>query len=696
MALWNYHCKNTHKKVTEITVNALALPVSCLGYNEERTQQFKNLRLMTLGDLLLYLPTRYAQSTQLTPINLLETEQTALVFGKIENLVIPSTGNTLSFYVNDGTGRLGVRLLNFKPGEASALKKATNIQCEGKVGFYLEMVRPKYKIRGKNDGVVLDKTLTPIYRSTKGLKQEVLRKAILQALRICAPDLVDYLPEELLKHFGYPDLLTALQQVHTPTAGINPLLALQRLSHEELIVHYLSLRHARQYAKQWKAPIFLPNKRVAKEFLDSLPFKLTGAQQRVIAEIAKDCTHAQPMLRLVQGDVGSGKTLVAAMTALLAISNGYQVALMAPTELLAEQHYRNFGGWLEPFAHQILYLTGQLKGKARDQGLADLAEGKVQLAIGTHALFQEQVQFKKLGLIIIDEQHRFGVDQRLALRDKGEHGDSHPHQLVMTATPIPRTLAMMQYADLDVSIIDELPPNRQPVVTRVLSANRREEIIARIHNWVATKRQAYWVCTLIEESDVLQGEAAETTAQMLAEALPNVRIGLVHGRMKAAEKAAVMQAFKLHEIDLLVATTVIEVGVDVPNSGLMIIENPERLGLSQLHQLRGRVGRGEGESYCLLLYSSLPEMARERLKIMRENTDGFVIAEMDLELRGAGEVLGTRQKGQMRFKTVNPERDGALFETIPKWGDALLTAAPENVPLLIERWLSTAVSYVEV
>jgi ATP-dependent DNA helicase RecG len=435
--------------------------------------------------------------------------------------------------------------------------------------------------------------------------------------------------------------------------------------------------------------------------LATLPFSLTKAQLRVIDEIQVDCAKPEPMLRLVQGDVGSGKTLVAAVTALVAIKNGYQVALMVPTELLAEQHCRNFTNWFLEFDIRILFLTGQLKGKARAEGLKALAAGQIDLVIGTHALFQEQVQFKKLGLTIIDEQHRFGVHQRLALRDKGRHqtrkGDElYPHQLVMTATPIPRTLAMMNYADLDVSIIDELPPNRTPVITRVISAQRREEVIAKIDEWVRRTYQAYWVCTLIEDSEVMQGEAAIATSELLTQALPNVRVGLVHGRMKAAEKESVMSAFKAQELDLLVATTVIEVGVDVPNAALMVIENPERLGLSQLHQLRGRVGRGKIESYCILLYSSLPDMAQERLTIMRESNDGFVIAEKDLEIRGAGEVLGTRQKGQLRFKTVVFPRDEYLIESVQEIGDKLVDRIPQNIPLLINRWLSNAESYVDV
>lgn len=443
--------------------------------------------------------------------------------------------------------------------------------------------------------------------------------------------------------------------------------------------------------------MFNEEARLTAQFLSTLPFALTGAQRRVLDEIVADCRQAKPMMRLVQGDVGSGKTIVAAYTALLAMAAGYQVALMAPTELLAEQHLRNFSAWFAEFAVQVGFLSGQSKGRARQAILQGLADGSVNLVIGTHALFQDTVQFQNLGLVIIDEQHRFGVHQRLALREKGQQAGCRPHQLVMTATPIPRTLAMLQYADLDVSIIDELPPGRQPVVTRVIPSERRAEVIGRINEWVGKRRQVYWVCTLIEESEVLECQAAEKTAELLAQALPAVRIGLVHGRMKSSEKDAVMQAFKQHSLDLLVATTVIEVGVDVPNAGLMIIENPERLGLSQLHQLRGRVGRGEGESFCLLMYQApLSETARQRLGILRDSNDGFVIAEKDLQLRGPGEVMGTRQTGAMQFKVADLQRDGELIAAIAQISSQLFTDSPEAIALLCDRWLGTETLYAEV
>ena len=679
------------------------------GVGPHTLHRLKKLELYTLLDLLLHLPIRYEDRTRLCPINTLEVGQTSLVCGRVEQVnVIPSARKILVCHIDDGTGLLALKFLNFSPSQRKLLENATWLQCFGEVrlGYgggldsTLEMMHPEFALRTEHDAHKTENTLTPIYPCTEGLNQSLLRRIIAQALKMCDSQLVDYLPNNFLQKFNYPTFRDALLQIHAPTGSENKL-AFTRLAHEELIVHYLSMRSAKMHAKRFQSPVFTSKKTKVKAFLATLPFSLTKAQLRVIEEIQVDCAKPEPMLRLLQGDVGSGKTLVAAVTALVAIKNGYQVALMVPTELLAEQHCRNFTNWFLSFDVRILFLTGQLKGKARAEGLKALAAGQIDLVIGTHALFQEQVQFKKLGLTIVDEQHRFGVHQRLALRDKGRHqtrkgNELYPHQLVMTATPIPRTLAMMNYADLDVSIIDELPPNRTPVITRVISAQRREEVIAKIDEWVRRTYQAYWVCTLIEDSEVMQGEAAIATSELLTQALPNVRVGLVHGRMKAAEKESVMSAFKAHELDLLVATTVIEVGVDVPNAALMVIENPERLGLSQLHQLRGRVGRGQIESYCLLLYSSLPDKAQERLTIMRESNDGFVIAEKDLEIRGAGEVLGTRQKGQLRFKTVVFPRDEYLIESVQEIGDKLVDRIPQNIPLLINRWLSNAESYVDV
>jgi ATP-dependent DNA helicase RecG len=590
------------------------------------------------------------------------------------------------------------------------LKPATLISCFGEVryGFAgLEMIHPEYMVINNPDARITETCLTPVYPSTEGLSQATLRKAIKQAIALCSNAthmLTDWIPEPILQQYRYPALGEAIQTLHAPDESVSPealqngdLPALKRLAFEELLAHHLSLRAAKNSNKTFAAPEFINNKIATDHFLRSLPFQLTGAQQRVIAEIEADCRQKHPMMRLLQGDVGSGKTVVAAYAALLALTEGFQVAVMAPTELLAEQHFRNFTQWFGNFETQIVYLTGQLKGNARKEALQALADGSAGIVIGTHALFQDAVQFHRLGLIIIDEQHRFGVHQRLALREKGRQAMIKPHQLVMTATPIPRTLAMLQYSDLDISIIDELPPGRKPIVTSVIPADRRGEVIDRINNWINHKRQAYWVCTLIEESEVLQCEAAEKTAERLTLALPEVRVALIHGRMKAADKEAVMQAFKSYQIDLLVATTVIEVGVDVPNAGLMIIENPERLGLSQLHQLRGRVGRGSQDSYCVLMYQApLSDTVRQRLGILRDSQDGFVIAEKDLELRGPGELMGTRQAGQMHFKIANLARDSDLLDNIRQIADTFFNEAPEAIDPLIKRWLGESTDYSEV
>ena len=581
--------------------------------------------------------------------------------------------------------------------------------AEVRYGFAgLEMIHPEYKIINSQDDGITETRLTPVYPLTEGLTQNVIRKAVKQVLDLCDQDpklLTDWIPPSILKQHHYPALKDAIQTLHAPNESVSTLAlqngsvpALKRLAFEELLAHYLKLRVTRNKTKAWLAPSFPDGDNIATgHFLRSLSFKLTGAQQRVIAEIEADCRNRHPMMRLVQGDVGSGKTVVSAYAALLALTAGYQVAVMAPTELLAEQHFRNFSVWFEGFQTQVMYLTGQLKGNARKEVLYALENGTANIIIGTHALFQDSVNFHRLGLIIIDEQHRFGVHQRLALREKGQQDGIRPHQLVMTATPIPRTLAMLQYSDLDISIIDELPPGRKPIVTSVIPAERRADVIERINGWVGKKKQVYWVCTLIEESEVLQCEAAEKTAERLTLALPKVRIALIHGRMKSSEKDTVMQAFKNHQIDLLVATTVIEVGVDVPNAGLMVIENPERLGLSQLHQLRGRVGRGNDDSYCLLMYQApLSDTARHRLGVLRDSNDGFVIAEKDLELRGPGEVMGTRQTGQMHFKIAELTRDADVLAIVQQVGDSFFTHSPEAVQPLCDRWLRTSTEYSEV
>jgi len=513
----------------------------------------------------------------------------------------------------------------------------------------------------------------------------------------------DWLPPELLADYQLPCITEAVKLVHSPPAGAPvPLLmegrhpAQQRLVMEELLAHQLSLLQVREQIQAREALPLLPTGDLTERFLEELPFKLTGAQRQVMSEIRQDLSQPIPMLRLVQGDVGSGKTVVAALAALQTLGAGAQVALMAPTEILAEQHYNNFRAWLEPLGIPIAWLSGKVKGKARQQALEAVASGEAQVAIGTHALFQDEVAFKRLALVIVDEQHRFGVHQRLALREKGVGGALAPHQLIMTATPIPRTLAMSAYADLDTSIIDELPPGRKPIETVVVPDSRREDIIERVRSACREGRQAYWVCTLIEESEALQCQAAEVTAQELTERLSDLKVGLVHGRLKAQEKAEMMARFKDGELDLLVATTVIEVGVDVPNASLIIIENPERLGLAQLHQLRGRVGRGEQASFCVLMYHPpLSVNGKARLQALRDSQDGFVIAEKDLEIRGPGEVLGTRQTGLMQFRLANFERDKGWIEPIKEMAPALMKQ-PRIVQALIRRWLGEKIRYGDV
>ncbi|OAI04817.1 ATP-dependent DNA helicase RecG [Methylomonas methanica] len=686
-------------------------PVTALtGIGSQSAARLEKLGIHTLQDLLFHLPLRYQDRSRIVPISHLSPGMTTLVCGTVEFTDSIQRGRpSVICRIADDSGSLSIRFFHFSVQQSQQLKPGTLLGCFGEIRYGyngLEMVHPEYKIVSAAEQL-LETTLTPVYPLTEGISQSTLRKAIKQALTLCLQSdsaITDWLPANLLTEHGYPSLNDALQTLHNPPPHLSAeiisggsLPALKRLVFEEFLAHHLALLQGKLAYKSWQSPVFELNNAAKQAFLKSLPFQLTGAQQRVSTQIESDCRQTQPMLRLVQGDVGSGKTVVAALASLLALNSGYQVAIMAPTELLAEQHFRNFSLWFAETGYQMLFLTGQLKGKSRQATLEALTDGSANIVIGTHALFQDSVHFHRLGLIVIDEQHRFGVHQRLALREKGQHGGLRPHQLIMTATPIPRTLAMLQYSDLDISIIDELPPGRKPIATSVISSERREEVIGRIEHWVAQQRQAYWVCTLIEESEVLQCEAAEKTAAYLCQALPNVRVGLVHGRMKAAEKDAVMQAFNNRDCDLLVATTVIEVGVDVPNAGLMIIENPERLGLSQLHQLRGRVGRGNQDSYCLLLYQApLSQAGKQRLAILKESNDGFVIAEKDLELRGPGEVMGTRQTGQMQFKIADLSRDSDLLELIPAAAQLIHRQHPDAIQPLIQRWIGHSRHYAEV
>ncbi|GAB1098648.1 MAG: ATP-dependent DNA helicase RecG [Shewanella algae] len=677
------------------------------GVAAKMAEKLHKLGINTVQDLLFHLPLRYEDRTRIYPIASLTPGSYGTIEAEIQSSqIINGRKRMLICNVRDDSGTMTLRFFNFSAAQRNAMQQGLTIRAYGEVrrgNHQAEIIHPDYKILKGDEPPNLSETLTPIYPTTEGLKQASWMKLTEQALNLLQEDgLQELLPEALRPN--QQSLAQAVRTLHRPPAdvdiyrleqGQHP--AQQRLVQEELLAHNLSMLKLRERSNHDKAVPLPATGALLNPFLAALPFKPTGAQQRVVADIGRDIEKPQPMMRLVQGDVGSGKTLVAAMAALQAIENGYQVAMMAPTELLAEQHAINFSQWLEPLGLKVGWLAGKLKGKARAQSLEDIASGSAHMVIGTHAIFQDQVQFHKLALIIIDEQHRFGVHQRLGLREKGISQGFHPHQLIMTATPIPRTLAMTAYADLDTSIIDELPPGRTPVTTVAISDSRRQEVIDRVRQAALNDdRQAYWVCTLIEESEVLECQAAEDTCEELRAALPELSIGLVHGRMKSAEKQQVMDSFKRGELKLLVATTVIEVGVDVPNASLMIIENPERLGLAQLHQLRGRVGRGAVASHCVLLYKApLSHTATKRLGVLRQSNDGFVIAQKDLEIRGPGEVLGTRQTGIADMKVADLVRDQALIPHIQKLARHVMSQAPENVDAIIQRWLGDRQQYVQ-
>ncbi len=678
-------------------------PVGALpGVGPVLQAALQRIGITRIQDLWFHLPLRYEDRTRLTAIRDLHVGESAQVEGTIEAVehgfrFRPQLRVVIS---DDARTMLTLRFFNFRRAQVEQMNPGTRLRCYGQIRYGahgLEIVHPQYQ-RVTGAGAEVEESLSPIYPATEGLGQKRIASLIEQALRrLPADEVLELVPQALRKDLHMQSLRSALLLVHRPPAdadvaalllGRHP--AQQRLAFEELLSHHLSLRQLRMQIRRHGAPSLRGNGKLRKAMIKSLPFQLTTAQQRVNAEIAADMADKQPMLRLIQGDVGSGKTIVAAWAALAAIESGFQVALMAPTELLAEQHLRNLGVWLAPLGIEPVWLAGKVQGKARAKAMAALAS-EAQLVVGTHALMQQAVQFRDLGLVIIDEQHRFGVHQRLALRDKGRDGDRVPHQLVLTATPIPRTLAMTAYADLDVSIIDELPPGRTPVTTVALSSSRRGEVIERIRLACAEGRQVYWVCTLIEESEQLEAQAAEVAHAELTSLLEGIPIGLVHGRLKPAEKQAVMDAFRGGRIALLVATTVIEVGVDVPNASLMVIENAERLGLAQLHQLRGRVGRGDQASSCVLLYQPpLSSMARERLTAMRETSDGFVIAEKDLELRGPGEMLGTRQTGRLEFRIADLARDAGLLVEVQRIGTVMSEQHPELCERLVARWIGAA------
>ncbi len=676
-----------------MTTPALSASLNTLqGVGPKLQAKLGELGLHVVQDVLFHFPLRYEDRTQVTPIAALQEGMDAVVTGEIRmSSVVTGRRRSLIVKVEDATGILTLRFFHFRHSQAQQMTAGTQISLFGqarRTGTGVDMVHPEYRL-GSSDQL-LENQLTPVYPTVTGIGQLVWRKLSQQALTLLERDPpADLLGELLVSPYT---LAQAIQFLHRPPPGAalatirqwqHP--AQHRLAIEELLAHQLSLKLLRARERAHAAPALATKGVLQQKLRACLPFALTDAQDRVIEEILTDLHRSQPMLRLVQGDVGSGKTLVAAMAALTAIEAGYQVALMAPTELLADQHQRSFQAWFEPLDIPLIALTGKSKGKERQAILQTIANGTAALVVGTHALFQEQVHFQKLGLVIVDEQHRFGVHQRLTLTEKSQP-QQLPHQLVLTATPIPRTLSMVAYADLDCSVIDSLPPGRQPVTTTLVDNNRRDEVIARVGAACDDGRQAYWVCTLVEESEVLHASAAEATAEQLTQALPNTRIGLLHGRLSAAEKTRIMDAFKAGDIDLLVATTVIEVGVDVPNASLMIIENPERLGLAQLHQLRGRVGRGSTQSFCLLLYQSpLSTNGRDRLQVMRESNDGFVIAEEDLRLRGPGELLGTRQAGLAAFRVAQLPEHEDLLDQVQTLAQAL-EGNDTVADALVDRW----------
>ncbi|MFT4020943.1 MAG: ATP-dependent DNA helicase RecG [Acinetobacter sp.] len=673
------------------------------GIGQATTTLLEKLHIFNTEDLLFHLPRDYEDRSTIVPMNQLVVGRSYLLEGIVQSVEFPpGKRKSLAVTLQDDYGKVTLRFYHIYKNltERLAVGQRVRIFGEVRVGARgLELYHPE--IQSVSSQSSLPKTqLTAIYPSTEGLTQPKLREYVKQALYQHSDDLAELIPMQFTN--GYV-LKEALHYIHEPpnSANMQQLAqathpAQQRLIFEELVAHQLSLLTRRAYIQQIKSPVFTTSTVLLKQLLAQLPFEMTNAQKRVSKEILHDLKQSKPMLRLVQGDVGAGKTVVAGVAACHALEAGWQVALMAPTEILAEQHYLNFKKWFEPLGIEVAWLSGKLKGKTRTNTEYNIANGTAQLVIGTHALFQDNVQFQKLGLVIIDEQHRFGVDQRLSLRNKGPENTT-PHQLVMTATPIPRTLAMSAYGDLDTSIIDELPPGRTPIQTVTIPMDRREEVLQRIANNCTEGKQAYWVCTLVEQSETLDAQAAEATYQEFKDRFPQLNIGLVHGKMKSDEKQTIMQQFKDNHRQLLIATTVIEVGVDVPNATIMVIENAERLGLSQLHQLRGRVGRGALSSFCVLLYKTpLSQNGHERLSILRESNDGFVIAEKDLEIRGPGELLGTKQTGDMGFRVARLERDEHLLQQAHHVAQQILQQYPQFVQPLLARWLPEAPRYAYV
>ena len=687
--------------------SAFDRPVESLaGVGPKVATRLSKLGIERVGDLLCLLPQRYEDRTAIRPLGGLRAGDKALVEGEVALAEVAfRRRRSLLCRLADGTGALTLRFFHFTPAQQRTLIRGARVRCFGEVRpgpHGLEMVHPEHRVIAANEPEPAA-TLTPIYPSTEGLHQAALRRLIEQLLaRLEREPLTDYLWDQVAP--GSPTITDAIRFLHRPpqdadaallTSGRHP--SQRRIALEELVAQRLGLRRTAAAQRTERAYALAAPEAMLARFRSSLPFALTGAQETAAAELLADLAQDAPMNRLLQGDVGSGKTVVAALAALVAAGAQCQTAVMAPTELLAEQHFTTFDRWLTPLGVGVTMLSGSQPARARAGTLASIAGGTAAVVVGTHALFQESVAFRRLALVIVDEQHRFGVEQRLRLRAKGEQEQRSPHQLIMTATPIPRTLAMTAYADLDYSVIGELPPGRQPVKTVALPEDRRPELVERIAAHCAAGQQAYWVCPLIEESDVIESSAAIALERELAAALPNVRVGLIHGRMKAPDKELVMRAFKAATLDLLVATTVIEVGVDVPNATLMIVENAERMGLAQLHQLRGRVGRGAGASSCVLLYRPpLTEHARERLAVMRATNDGFEIAQKDLELRGPGEVLGTRQTGVVQLRVADLLRDADLLPAVIEISERLISGHPDRVEPLIRRWVRGPAEYAKV
>ena len=688
-----------------------SLPLTRLkGVGPALERKFSQLGISSIEDLLFHLPLRYEDRTRITAIRQARLGEFVQLEGQIGSSSVQfGRRRSLQCVMVDSTGIIHLRFFHFSAAQKNALAEGVRIRCYGEVRrgrSGLEIYHPEYRILKAGQEEPVPDTFTAVYPTTDGLQQGRMRGVISQALSLLdqAGGLKDCLPPEIIRQFKLFGLTESIRLIHRPpldaplewmNADTNP--GAKRLAFEELLAHRLCMRRFKTLYAQRRAPALTQGGELVKQFEKTLPFELTASQRQVSAEIEADLMTSTPMLRLLQGDVGSGKTLVAALSALRCLSSGFQVALMAPTEILAEQHCVSFRAWFEPLGIRVGWLSGKTRAAERKQVLQELTSGECQLLIGTHALFQDRVHYKSLGLIIVDEQHRFGVHQRLSLRDKGGKDRLSPHQLVMTATPIPRTLAMSAYADLECSVISELPPGRTPVNTALISNSRRAQVTERILQACNSGQQAYWVCTLIEESEQLQAQAAEATAESLRSKLQNLKVGLIHGRMKTAEKQEIMTGFKQGDIHLLVATTVIEVGVDVPNASLMVIENPERLGLAQLHQLRGRVGRGSTQSHCIMLYQTpLSENSKKRLTVMRESTDGFFIAEQDLELRGPGQVLGTQQTGLMTFRIADIGRDSLMLDDVKRASEELSARYPESVDPLIRRWIGERLEFVNV